>query len=222
MSVPAGQGYFITGTDTEVGKTFVTCELLRGAVATGQRAVGMKPVASGCLQLADGSLQNEDVVAHERVSNVRAPLHLRNPYAFEPPVSPHIAAAMAGVDVSLDVIGDACRQLTHLADLVLVEGAGGWLAPLTPHHTMADLAQHLALPVILVVGMRLGCLNHAMLTAEAILARNLTLAGWVANCVDPAMLSLQSNLDYLSSNLPGQYFGAVPHGGCAENLLLIN
>ncbi|GLR11497.1 ATP-dependent dethiobiotin synthetase BioD [Chitinimonas prasina] len=204
-------GYFITGTDTEVGKTVATCHLLRAAVAGGVQAVGMKPVASGCVPGPHGGLDNEDVLAHEAAGNVVAPRALTNPYAFVPPVSPHLAARGAGVAIDIGLIQARYQQLQGQAELVLVEGAGGWLAPLDDSHTMADLAVRLGLPVILVVGLRLGCLNHAMLTVAAIAARGLPLAGWVANCVDPAMRAREDNLAYLTQHIAAPCLGVIPN-----------
>lgn len=208
--------YFITGTDTEVGKTFATCALLEAVAATGRRAVGMKPVASGCWVDEHGVRQNEDVLAHAAAGNVAAPRALANPYAFLPPISPHLAAAEEGVAIDLDLLLDRYRQLSRMADFTLVEGAGGWLAPIDPGTTMADLARTLDLPVILVVGMRLGCLNHAMLTAESIAARGARLAGWIANCVDPAMARPEQNLSYLQDNITAPLLGVIPYSPNAK------
>jgi len=203
--------YFITGTDTEVGKTVVTCAMLRAFVAKGARAVAMKPVASGCLVNADGGLDNEDVLAHAAAANVAAPRSLANPYAFLPPISPHLAAREAGVAIDMDHLVRCHGELRELADVVLVEGAGGWLAPLDESRTMADLAKAMNIPVVLVVGLRLGCLNHAMLTEEAILARGVRLAGWVANRVDPHMRNADDNLAYLQSHIAAPLLGVLPH-----------
>ena len=153
-------GYFVTGTDTGVGKTLVSCALLRAFAARGLRAVGMKPVAAGAV-LENGRLVNEDVIALNAAANVAAPAELVNPYCFAPPIAPHIAAAEAGITVELERIREAYAALAALADRVIVEGAGGFRVPLTRELEVAHLAAHLALPVILVVGMRLGCLNHA-------------------------------------------------------------
>ncbi|QDQ27479.1 dethiobiotin synthase [Chitinimonas arctica] len=206
-------GYFITGTDTEVGKTVATCAMLRAAVSAGYRAVGMKPLAAGCALNPMGWLDNEDVLAHAAAGNVAVGRELVNPYAFYPPISPHLAARAAGVDIDFPLIRRCYDELAGQADLVLVEGAGGWLAPLDDSRSMADLAIDLGLPVILVVGLRLGCLNHAMLTAQAIRAAGVELAGWVANCVDPDMLSPADNLAYLKQQLPAPLLGLVPHLG---------
>jgi dethiobiotin synthetase len=195
----AGTAMFITGTDTGVGKTVVGCALLRSQVARGHRAVGMKPVASG---IAPGDAVNADVLALGRAGNVDAPLALRNPYAFAAAVAPHLAAEAAGVAIELDRIRRAFDELVLRADRVVVEGAGGALAPLGPRHDMLDIAQALGIPVVLVVGMRLGCLNHALLSALAIRARGLRFVGWIANCVDPGYEALVANVAALEQRLP--------------------
>jgi dethiobiotin synthetase len=213
------KGYFITGTDTEVGKTVATGALLRALAAVGHRVVGMKPLASGCVLNSAGVLENEDVAAHAAASNIVAPRSLVNPYAFLPPISPHLAALDAGIDVDPSLIQRNLATLQEMADVVLVEGAGGWLAPISATQTMADLASVLGLPVILVVGMRLGCLNHAMLTADAILARGSVLAGWIANAVDPNMARRDDNLAYLRANMPAPLLGIVPHFSSRDDKL---
>ncbi len=188
--------YFITGTDTDVGKTYVASALLRHFVALGFNALGMKPVAAGC-ELVNGGFINEDVVQLTQASNIKAPLALVNPYAFVPAIAPHIAAKLAGITISLSVISQAFEALSQLADVVIVEGAGGFCVPLNAHETMADLAVKLNLPVILVVGMRLGCINHALLTVQSIEARGLVVAGWVANQVHGEMTAYQDNVETL-------------------------
>ena len=200
------RGYFVTGTDTGVGKTVVACALLHAFAAAGRSVVGMKPVAAG---RENGRF--DDVEALLAASDVEAPLNLISPYAFDPPIAPHVAAAIEGVKIDMEVIARACDELTRLADIVIVEGAGGFMIPLNATRTSADLAQALNLPVILVVGMRLGCLNHALLTREAIEARGLRCAGWVANCVEPAMPHLEANLRTLDDRLNCPRLGLVPH-----------
>lgn len=199
------QGYFVTGTDTGAGKTTVSCALLRAFAAQGRKVVGMKPVVAG----SENGLWH-DVEQLIAASNISAAREHINPYAFDPPVSPHIAAQQAGVDIDLTVIQRAYQALSHQADIVIVEGAGGFLVPLNEQQTGADLARALNLPVILVVGMRLGCLNHALLTAQAIRAAGLPLAGWVANCVDPQMLALEENIATLEQRLDGLLLEVVP------------
>ncbi|WP_432721249.1 dethiobiotin synthase [Jeongeupia wiesaeckerbachi] len=202
--------FFVTGTDTDVGKTVATCQLLRGFAAQGLRVAAMKPVASGCT-LVDGELVNADVVAHRAASNVAVPAGLANPYRFAPPISPHLAAREAGVAISLDHLVDCTAQLQALADVLLIEGAGGWHAPLTDEADMQTLAQRIGAPVILVVGMRLGCLNHALLSANAIVAAGLPLAGWIANRVDPAMDRYDDNLAWLRQHLPAPLLADIAH-----------
>ena len=205
----AGFSCFVTGTDTGVGKTLVSAALLHTCRARGDSAVGMKPVAAGCEQI-DGDWRNEDVEALIAASSVAAPRELVNPYLFHAPIAPHIAAADAGVTISAAHIAHCARQLAGLAQSVVVEGAGGFLVPLNDTEDMGDLAQALRLPVVLVVGMRLGCLNHARLTAEAVRARGLTLAGWVANTIDPEMPRLAENLRTLRASLPAPHLGTLP------------
>jgi dethiobiotin synthetase len=189
------RGLFVTGTDTGVGKTVVAAALLRALALSGKRAVGMKPVSAGLA--ADGSA-NPDVAALLAAGNVDAPLADRNPYAFAPAIAPHLAAARTGVNIDLAVIAAAHARLAAQSDFVVVEGAGGALVPVDATHDMLDIAARLRLPVLLVVGMRLGCLNHALLSAAAIRARGLELAGWVANCIDPHMHAVAENVEALS------------------------
>jgi dethiobiotin synthetase len=217
-----GAGLFVTGTDTGVGKTRIACALLRGFARRGERVVGMKPVAAGATRSA-GGLSNEDVERLRSASNVTAPGELVNPYCFEPAIAPHIAAVESGIAIDeLRIIG-AYLQLAQLAQRVIVEGAGGFAVPLGPNTDMASIARHLGLPVVLVVGMRLGCLNHALLTAAAIERMDLSLVGWVANCVDARMERLAANVDALRDRLPGAFLGMVPFdpGGnhCASSCL---
>jgi len=201
---------FVTGTDTGVGKTRVSAALLQALSAHHSRVVGMKPVAAG-IENINGLLTNEDVVALRAASTCAVPPELDNPVLLPDAVSPHIAAARAGVRIDIAHLVACHRALETLADAVVVEGAGGFLVPLSDHETGADLAQALALPVVLVVGLRLGCLNHALLTLEAIQARGLTLAGWVANHVDPAMLAQQDNLAFLRQKIQAPLLATVPY-----------
>lgn len=199
------KGFFVTGTDTSIGKTTVSCALLRAFAAQGKEVVGMKPIAAGC---ENG--QWMDVEQLLAASNVNVTSQQINPYAFDPPISPHIAAQQAGAEIDLSVIHQAYLELSKQAEIIIVEGAGGFLVPINQHQTGADLAKILDLPVILVVGMRLGCLNHALLTAQAIRAAGLTLAGWVANCIDPQMLALAQNIATLEQWMDCQLLGVVP------------
>lgn len=205
----SGQGFFVTGTDTSVGKTCIAAALLHGFAASGLSCVGMKPVAAGC-DWRDGVAYWGDVEQLIAASSVQADPAWVNPYRFEPPIAPHLAAAQAGVTIQLDKIVAACRALQAQADVVVVEGAGGWLVPLNAQHSMADLASRLGLPVILVVGMRLGCINHALLTAAAIQQSGVPLAGWVANQIMPDMPAFDANLAAIQTHIAAPLLGVQP------------
>jgi dethiobiotin synthetase len=206
-SPPAG--YFVTGTDTGVGKTLVTLGLMRRLQDRGRRVVAMKPVASGCQHTAQG-LRNADALLLQQQSSLPLEYSEVNPYAFEPAIAPHLAAAEAGYRIELTTIETAYRRLAIQADQVCVEGIGGWLVPLNEAQTTADLASELGLGIILVVGMRLGCLNHALLTQAAIAAAGLHLAGWVANQSSPGCERIGENIDTLRSRLAAPLLGVVP------------
>ena len=203
------KGFFITGTDTEIGKTVVATALVRGLVAHGLRVAVMKPVASGSQHTPEG-LRNEDALALIQASNVAAPYDCVNPYCFEPAISPHIAAEEAGISVDLNHIRANFDALAAAADLVIVEGAGGWLAPLSLSASMKDLARALDLPAILVVGVRLGCINHALLSKLAIESHGTAFAGWIANTIDPAMPRRKENLETLAHGLSAPPLAIVP------------
>lgn len=202
--------FFVTGTDTEIGKTLISSAILRTMVQQGWKSVGMKPVAAGA-ELIDGELRNEDVVALTRASNTPAVANLVNPYLLKLPAAPHIAATEEHRQIKLELIIESYQQLAEQAEAIVVEGVGGFRVPFNDEHDSADLAQLLKLPVILVVGMRLGCINHALLTAEAIAARGLTLAGWVANSAQSEMAHLDGNLAALKDRLGAPFLGHVPH-----------
>lgn len=206
------QSYFITGTDTDVGKTYIASSLVKHFVQQGFKVIGMKPVAAGC-ELVNDHLLNDDVSQLMYVSNVKAPLALVNPYAFQPAIAPHIAAQQASITISLEVIANAFQQLQQLADVVIVEGAGGFYVPLNKQETIADLAVKLNVPVILVVGMRLGCINHALLTVQAIQVRGLSIAGWVANQVGGEMNAYQANFDTLQQMIAAPCLAEVKWSG---------
>lgn len=201
--------YFVTGTDTEIGKTLVSSALLHAMTQQGWRSAGMKPIAAGA-DLRDGVLHNDDVDSLLAASSVSAPLELVCPYLMQTPAAPHIVAQREHVTISLPHIRACYQQLTTQADAVVVEGVGGFCVPLTAQHDTADMAQQLGLPVILVVGLRLGCINHALLTAQAIATRGLRLAGWVANTVDPDMLYLADNIAALQMRLSAPLLGQIP------------
>ncbi|HEU5137864.1 MAG TPA: dethiobiotin synthase [Steroidobacteraceae bacterium] len=208
----AKQGFFVTGTDTGVGKTLVTVALTRAFVARGLRTAVMKPVAAGIVQTADGP-RNDDALELLAASNVSAPYEDVNPWLLTTPSSPHLAARHDGVSISHDRILAAHRRLAPRADLVLVEGAGGWLAPISSIATMADIAQKLELPVIFVVGLRLGCLNHALLTREAIRSCELPFAGWIANKMAAEMELANANIETLACRFGVAPLAIVPAGG---------
>lgn len=202
--------YFVTGTDTEVGKTTIAAGLLHAARLAGLSTAAVKPVASGCEITANG-LRNSDALA--LLGECTLPLRYEqvNPMAFEPAIAPHLAAREAGVDLTVAALAEPVRRVLALhAQFALVEGAGGWRVPLAGNETLSDLAIALGLPVILVVGVRLGCINHALLSAEAIERDGLRLAGWVANIVDPAISRLQENLATLEQRLEAPCLGRVP------------
>ena len=195
------KSYFVIGTDTNVGKTYIASGLVQHFVQAGYTTSVMKPIASGCEANQQGELLNEDVNNLRNASNVQAPLDLINPYRFLPPIAPHLAAEQIGVKMQLDIIKKAYVKLTAIAEVVIVEGAGGFFVPINAAETLADLASTLNIPIILVVGMRLGCINHTLLTVEAINARGLTLAGWVANQIDENMSMFDENLMSLKQRL---------------------
>ena len=205
----AQHGFFVTGTDTGVGKTLVCSELLRSAGRAGLRSSGMKPVATGAVRVAAG-LRNDDALALLRASSEPGGYDIVNPYCFEPPVSPHLAARASGVTIDLARIADCARQLTARCDWLVVEGVGGWRAPLSETLTVADMACELQLPVILVVGVRLGCLSHALLAAESIRASGLRLAGWIGSQLDPEMLLQAENLATLAEKLGRPALAVLP------------
>ncbi len=199
--------YFVTGTDTGVGKTLVSRALLHAFAAQGKRVAGFKPVAAGC----DDDDHNEDAKQLRADSNVMASYGQINPYCFVPAIAPHIAARHSGVRIELNRILTSYRELLSQADEVIVEGVGGFLVPLNEKQDTADLAQELALPVILVVGMRLGCLNHALLTLRVIADYQLECAGWVANVLDANMPALQENIDALHERIAAPLLGVIPY-----------
>ncbi|MFZ5555164.1 MAG: dethiobiotin synthase [Pseudomonadota bacterium] len=198
-------GWFVTGTDTGVGKTLVAAALIVALRRSGRRVAPMKPVAAGT---ENGRCADVDTLM--AASGGGFPPDLVNPYCFPDPIAPHVAAARAGVRIAPERIVAAYRRLQAAADAVVVEGAGGFRVPLGPAVDFADVAQQLGLPVILVVRIRLGCLNHALLTAEAVGRRGLALAGWVANAVDPGMAAVRENVEALAERLPGPLLGEIP------------
>ncbi len=201
--------YFVTGTDTNVGKTLVSAALIHSLARNGLKVAGIKPVAAGA-ELRDGKLWNEDVALLSGEANVALPTHLIAPYLFKEAAAPHVAAALEDQQINPDTIFTAFEQIRAQTEAVIVEGAGGFCVPLTPQIDLADIAARLQLDVILVVGLRLGCLNHAFLTAEAIAARGLRLVGWVVNQIDPAMPHQAANIEALRERLPAPCLGSLP------------
>ena len=210
QSGPKTTGIFVTGTDTGVGKTLVSVSLVKALVQHGLRVSVMKPIASGSEHTPAG-LRNADAVALAEASNVASPYETINPYCFEPPISPHIAAEEARIDVDINVIKRSFERLASHADFVVVEGAGGWYAPISESQAMADLPGLLDIPVLLVVGLRLGCLNHALLTKRAIEADGAKLAGWVANSIDPKLERRAENLMTLEHRLGAKPLAVLPY-----------
>jgi dethiobiotin synthetase len=201
---------FVTGTDTGVGKTRVAAALCQAFVAAGRRVAGMKPVASGCHSTAAG-LRNEDALALLAAMNVRAGYTEVNPFAFEPAIAPHIAAAEAGRTIDFEVLDRSYQRLVLQSDVTVVEGAGGWLAPLDDTRTFADLAARWQLDVVLVVGLRLGCLNHALLTIESIHRQGLRLAGWVGNSIEADFPRREANVWTLQQRIAAPCLGVFPY-----------
>ena len=237
-----GVAYFVTGTDTGVGKTLIACALLHGFAAQGKRVVGMKPIAAGGSLRSNGvptggddlaqplvgckspaklllagaagcnaEEQNEDVLQLRAAGNVAVGYGQINPYLFLPAIAPHIAAQRAGVTINFSRIAQSYQELAARADVVIVEGAGGLCVPLNAQQDSAELIRELGLPIILAVGMRLGCLNHALLTVEAIAARGLTLAGWVANLIEADMPMCEENIAALRQRIAAPLLGTVPY-----------
>jgi len=203
-------GYFITGTDTDVGKTWISLGMIEALTQQGKKVGVMKPVSAGCEQTTDG-LRNQDASLLQQHSNIELSYSNINPYAFEAAIAPHIAAANAGVRMDIETLYQHLQAIERHSDCVIVEGAGGWQVPLNDFQTMADLARRFQLPVILVVGMRLGCLNHALLSVESIRASGLPLAGWIANQLDPQMDCMEENIASLKQMIDAPMLGQIPH-----------
>ncbi len=210
------RGVFVTGTDTGVGKTLAACALVHALRARGLRVAPMKPVAAGAVS-RDGAWANEDTLALARAAGPGAPpLEAITPVLLREPMAPHIAAAREGRTIALAPLVQACRRLAAQSDFTVVEGVGGFLVPLGPGQDARDLAEALELPVVLVVGLRLGCLNHALLTAESIGRSGLAFAGWVANAIDPAMAGIDENVAALAERLGAPLLGRLPFSPNAE------
>ena len=203
--------YFVTGTDTEVGKTFVSAALLEALNKKGLSTLGLKPVAAGC-ELDDGLWKNEDALFLQKAASVSLPYELVNPIALPDAIAPHLAAENQGISLSVkNIISLLQGGLNEPAEVTLIEGAGGWYVPLNKREFFSDFVVALSLPVILVVGIRLGCINHALLTVEAIQQTGLPLTAWVANCIDPNMSSAQQNIRTLEASISAPCLGVVPY-----------
>lgn len=212
-------GVYITGTDTGVGKTVASCALLHALRLRGLDAVGMKPVASGCAR-SDGAWRNGDALALQAASDPQPEYADLNPYALPLPLAPELAAQDAGITIALNPLRDAYARLQAQADVVVVEGVGGWAAPLSATLDQADLVRALELPVVLVVGLRLGCLNHAYLTSRAVAADGCRLVGWIAVDIDPDMARADDNFALLGQRLPASCWGRLPHRGVPDPVAL--
>jgi len=199
--------FFVTGTDTGVGKTLISCALLYAFAEQDKKIAGMKPVSAGC----DKDNLNEDVKLLRQATNILASLGQINPYSFLHPIAPHIASRNAGVQINFERILESYKELTAQAEVVIVEGAGGFLVPLNETQDTADLIEALEIPVIVVVGIRLGCINHALLTMQAINGRGIKCAGWVANVLDKNMAALDENIQSLQLRIAAPLLGIVQH-----------
>jgi dethiobiotin synthetase len=204
------KGFFITGTDTGVGKTWMTAALLHALAARGRRVAGLKPLACGGHPTPDGWRHGDAELMMQHAS-VALPYATVNPVLLREPIAPHIAARQAGLRLSAAALHEICTTVEEQTDYLLIEGVGGWQVPINDNETMAHVARLLGLPVIMVVGIRLGCLNHSLLTCDAILRQQLTLGGWIANVIDPDMLEIQENIAALEARLPAPRLGTVPH-----------
>ncbi len=208
-----GKTFFLTGTDTDAGKTVVACGLLEAARRNNLKTLALKPISAGCQPTAAG-LRNDDALALMDAMTGELAYEQVNPVSTEPPIAPHIALEQSGRRVTIDRLAGYCRgALMQRSDFALIEGAGGWRVPVNGREMLSDLPKALGTPVILVVGMKLGCLNHARLTVEAILHDGLELAGWVANCVQPEMAVYKENLKTLKQLIPAPCLGEVPYLG---------
>jgi dethiobiotin synthetase len=207
-----GKGYFVTATDTDAGKTFVSSGLLYAWAQQGYQCLGLKPIASGCQMTVDG-LRNEDALQLMMASSITVDYDIVNPYAFTPAIAPHIAAQQANINLHLPTIAKQIKEQQKKTDYLLVEGVGGWLVPLNAEQTLADLASLLNYPIILVVNIRLGCINHALLTAQAIAQQGLTLAAWVANIntEKDSMACIQENIESLKQRINAPLLASLPH-----------
>jgi len=209
MTRKLARGVFVTATDTGVGKTWTTIALMEALRSQGMNVAGMKPVATGCVETKNG-LRSDDAIRIQVHASRSHNYTLINPYAFKPPVAPHIAAVHANLKIELSCIANSYQDLAAAADYVVVEGIGGWRVPLDRNHTLVDMVRDLGLPAVLVVGLRLGCINHALLTAETIVTDKVRLAGWVANQVDPAYTEGPRTIETLAASIPAPLLARLP------------
>ena len=201
--------YFITGTDTGIGKTFITCGLLSFLKSKNLKVVGLKPISAG-VQIFNKQKLNEDVFLLKKYSNIELDYRDINYYSFDKPVSPHIVTAQENCPINFDLIKDNIKKIQSKADIVLIEGAGGYEVPIDDERRMSDLITYIDVPVILVVGVRLGCLNHTLLTYEAIKAKHNKILGWIANIIEEDMLCIDENINYLKENISEPCLGVIP------------
>lgn len=214
--------FFITGTDTGVGKTHIACGLLKIFQQYGLSTIGLKPIASGCEKTLRG-LRNQDALCLQQTATIKLPYENINPIALEPAIAPHIAAQQIKQILSAASLITACEPvLNYPADICVIEGAGGWYTPLNKHETMADFVVALNTPVVLVVGVRLGCLNHALLTQQAIINCSVKLHGWVANCLEKNMEGIEENIELLKTRLSAPLLGMVPYNKDADKYLSLD
>ncbi len=210
INTPIGSGFFITGTDTEIGKTLVAGALILKLSALGYRVAGFKPVVAGTYRNTHGDLVNEDLETLQLASNLALDQNLICPYILDIPAAPHLIVKAYGKTLELKSITDSYHLLKKTTDQIIVEGTGGFLVPLNPIHNFGDVAKAINLPIILVVGMRLGCINHALLTVESILNRQLSIAGWIANTLDDKMTFLTENIQSLQERIAAPFCGLIP------------
>jgi dethiobiotin synthetase len=204
---------FITGTDTDVGKTYCAVTLMKLFNEKGYKTYGMKPIASGCFLNRQGHLVNEDALALQEMATIKRSYHGVNPYSFEEPIAPHIAAKKAGIQLSVASVVEKIEQsLQSAADINIIEGVGGWSVPLNDHEILADFVRFLNIPTILVVGIKLGCINHAIQTSRSIADSQVPYVGWIANCIDNTMLERDENIKSLEKWIPAPCLGVLPFG----------
>lgn len=210
----SAKGFFITGTDTNIGKTFFATRLLKNLNTLGYQTAAIKPVSSGCLKTSEG-LRNDDALSLQQASSLSFEYTKVNPYALEQAISPHLAARAMTIEMNAQNVWHACQPiLNSTADFVIVEGAGGWLTPINENETLADFAKILNFPVIIVIGIRLGCLNHALLTQSQLQHSTISIAGWVANCIDPNMNAVTENLETLEKKFGIPPLEVIPYQTC--------